>query len=316
MFLDIIAAHADKVDGVKVSLLDAGREIALRRRLPGGRAALHRRRLQLPGADRRRRARAQRRAARRLRRDRPRRRAPRCRRSTTATARPTSAILEPTVPLARKLFEAPTFNYKTGIVFLAFLNGHQDHFRMVGGLRERAVDRAPRGPVRARRPRRACCATRRSPSRACGTCSRSRGSRDRPARLSLNLITVDHWSLAEAVDALRRGRASAGSAPWRHQYADAGARRARTIRDGRAARSRACAAAASSPPPGARRGQPPRRRGGGRARRAGARARLRRRRGDRDLRAARADDRRRDRARCCRTRPSTASGSASSRCTR
>ena len=43
-------------------------------------------------------------------------------------------ILEPTVPLARKLFEAPTFNYKTGIVFLAFLNGHQDHFRMVGGV--------------------------------------------------------------------------------------------------------------------------------------------------------------------------------------
>jgi len=38
------------------------------------------------------------------------------------------------VPLARKLFEAPTFNYKTGIVFLAFLNGHQDHFRMVGGM--------------------------------------------------------------------------------------------------------------------------------------------------------------------------------------
>jgi len=43
-------------------------------------------------------------------------------------------IFEPTVPLARKLFEAPTFNYKTGIVFLAYLNGHQDHFRMVGGL--------------------------------------------------------------------------------------------------------------------------------------------------------------------------------------
>jgi hypothetical protein len=43
-------------------------------------------------------------------------------------------ILAPTVPLARRLFEAPTYNYKTGIVFLAFLNGHQDHFRMVGGL--------------------------------------------------------------------------------------------------------------------------------------------------------------------------------------
>ena len=38
------------------------------------------------------------------------------------------------MPLARRLFEAPTFNYKTGIVFLAFLNGHQEHFRMVGGL--------------------------------------------------------------------------------------------------------------------------------------------------------------------------------------
>ena len=38
------------------------------------------------------------------------------------------------MPLARKLFEAPTFNYKAGIVFLAFLNGHQEHFRMIGGL--------------------------------------------------------------------------------------------------------------------------------------------------------------------------------------
>ena len=43
-------------------------------------------------------------------------------------------VLEPTVPLARRLFAAPTFHYKTGIVFLAWLNGHQDHFRMVGGL--------------------------------------------------------------------------------------------------------------------------------------------------------------------------------------
>ncbi len=43
-------------------------------------------------------------------------------------------ILAPTVPLARHLFEAPTFNYKTGIVFLAWLNGHQEHFRLLGGL--------------------------------------------------------------------------------------------------------------------------------------------------------------------------------------
>ena len=43
-------------------------------------------------------------------------------------------ILAPTVPLARKLFEPPTYNYKTGIVYLAWLNGHQEHFRMLGGM--------------------------------------------------------------------------------------------------------------------------------------------------------------------------------------
>ena len=42
-------------------------------------------------------------------------------------------ILEPTVPLSRHLFKAPTRFYKTGIVFLAYLNGHQSHFVMVGG---------------------------------------------------------------------------------------------------------------------------------------------------------------------------------------
>lgn len=44
------------------------------------------------------------------------------------------AILEPTVPLSRHIFKAPTYYYKTGVVFLAYLNGHQGHFRMVGGL--------------------------------------------------------------------------------------------------------------------------------------------------------------------------------------
>ena len=99
----------------------------------GGRPALHRRRLQLPGADRRRRdghsdallgvfdaiapAAAAALAA-----------------LDDGDREAYERIFEPTVPLARKLFEAPTFNYKTGIVFLAFLNGHQEHFRMVGGL--------------------------------------------------------------------------------------------------------------------------------------------------------------------------------------
>ena len=42
--------------------------------------------------------------------------------------------MDPTVPLSRHIFQKPTFYYKTGIVFHAWLNGHQDHFTMVGGL--------------------------------------------------------------------------------------------------------------------------------------------------------------------------------------
>lgn len=44
------------------------------------------------------------------------------------------ALLEPTVLLSRHIFQAPTYYYKTGIVFMAYLNGHQPEFRMVGGL--------------------------------------------------------------------------------------------------------------------------------------------------------------------------------------
>ena len=131
--LDIIAANADKVDGIKISLLDADTEIALRRAAAGGRAHVHRRRLQLPGADPRRRQVSDallgifdaiapgggRRAA-------------RARRRATSTRY--EALLAPTVPLSRHIFAAPTPYYKTGVVFLAYLNGHQEHFRMVGGL--------------------------------------------------------------------------------------------------------------------------------------------------------------------------------------
>ncbi len=42
-------------------------------------------------------------------------------------------VLGPTVPLSRHIFKAPTRFYKTGIVFMAYLNGHQDHFTVVGG---------------------------------------------------------------------------------------------------------------------------------------------------------------------------------------
>jgi hypothetical protein len=43
-------------------------------------------------------------------------------------------ILGPTEELSRQIFAAPTFYYKTGIAFLSWLNGHQDAFSMVGGL--------------------------------------------------------------------------------------------------------------------------------------------------------------------------------------
>ena len=49
----VIAANAAKVDGIKISLLDDRKEVALRSRLPAGRPDVHRRRLQLRGADRR-----------------------------------------------------------------------------------------------------------------------------------------------------------------------------------------------------------------------------------------------------------------------
>jgi len=44
------------------------------------------------------------------------------------------AIIEPTVPLSRKIFEAPTQYYKAGVTFLAWLNGHQTHFTMPAGM--------------------------------------------------------------------------------------------------------------------------------------------------------------------------------------
>ena len=43
-------------------------------------------------------------------------------------------LLDPTVALSREIFRSPTRHYKAGIVFLAWLNGHQNHFSMAGGL--------------------------------------------------------------------------------------------------------------------------------------------------------------------------------------
>ena len=136
--LAVIAAHPDKVDGIKISLLDKDKEIAMRRRLPPGvrmytgddfnyaeliagdghgSDITHGQSDALLGI-------------------------------FDAIAPAASAalgelaqgnlqkfhdILGPTVPLSRHIFAAPTRFYKTGVVFMAWLNGHQSHFTMVGG---------------------------------------------------------------------------------------------------------------------------------------------------------------------------------------
>ncbi|MCP3819608.1 dihydrodipicolinate synthase family protein [Streptomyces sp. A3M-1-3] len=132
-FLELVASHPDKVDGVKVSLLDARREIALRRRLPKGVRCYTGDDFHYPeliagddhgfshallgvfdplgplAAE----------AVRVL---------------DTGDKAGFRGLLDPTVELSRHLFEAPTRYYKTGVVLLAWLAGHQTHFTMVGGL--------------------------------------------------------------------------------------------------------------------------------------------------------------------------------------
>ncbi|MGW7272986.1 dihydrodipicolinate synthase family protein [Streptomyces sp. NPDC054864] len=132
-FLDVISAHPDKVDGIKISLLDPGREIALRRRLPDGVRCYTGDDFNYPeliagdeqgfshallgifdplaplAAE----------AVRAL---------------DTGDTKTFHARLDPTVEMSRHLFQPPTRFYKTGVVFLAWLAGHQSHFTMVGGL--------------------------------------------------------------------------------------------------------------------------------------------------------------------------------------
>ncbi|MGC0211046.1 dihydrodipicolinate synthase family protein [Streptomyces levis] len=132
-FLDVIAAHPDKVDGIKVSLLDAQREIDIRRRLPKGVRCYTGDDFNYPeliAGDDRGYSHAllgifdplgplAAEAVRVL---------------DTGDVRGFRALLDPTVGLSRHLFQAPTRFYKTGVVFLAWLAGHQTHFTMVGGL--------------------------------------------------------------------------------------------------------------------------------------------------------------------------------------
>ncbi|MEU6919031.1 dihydrodipicolinate synthase family protein [Streptomyces olindensis] len=132
-FLDVIAAHPDKVDGIKVSLLDAQREIDIRRRLPQGVRCYTGDDFNYPeliAGDEQGFSHAllgifdplgplAAQAVRVL---------------DTGDVRGFRGLLDPTVELSRHLFQTPTRFYKTGVVFLAWLAGHQSHFTMVGGL--------------------------------------------------------------------------------------------------------------------------------------------------------------------------------------
>src|SRR6476646_5429323 len=130
--VDVIADHAAKVDGVKISLLDKDKEIAMRRRLPQGvrmytgddfnyaeliagdaqgfsDALLGIFDVIAPAA------------------------ASALGALSRGDTKTFHDILAPTVPLSRHIFKAPTRFYKTGVVFMAYLNGLQDHFTLVGG---------------------------------------------------------------------------------------------------------------------------------------------------------------------------------------
>jgi hypothetical protein len=136
--LAVIEANPAKVDGIKISLLDKDREIAMRRRLPPG-VRMYTgddfNYAELIAGDGVGSVSSQRQsdallgifdAI-----------APAASAALAALAAHDRsgfhAILAPTVPLSRHIFAAPTRFYKTGVVFMAWLNGHQSHFTMVGG---------------------------------------------------------------------------------------------------------------------------------------------------------------------------------------
>ena len=131
--LQVIAGRQDKVEGLKLSLLDQEREISMRRRLPAGVHMFTGDDFDYPttiAGDGERYSDALLGAFDMI--------APAASAALIALDSGDmdrfDAILKPTVPMARHAFGAPTFYYKTGVVFMAYLNGYQDHFRMVGGL--------------------------------------------------------------------------------------------------------------------------------------------------------------------------------------
>jgi hypothetical protein len=130
--LAVLEKNRGKIDGIKISLLDKGKEVRMRRRLPkavrmytgddfnfaelieGDEHGYSDALLGIFDAI-----------------------APAASHALSALAMGDKAAyheaLAPTVPLSRHIFQAPTRFYKTGVVFMAWLNGHQEHFVMVGG---------------------------------------------------------------------------------------------------------------------------------------------------------------------------------------
>jgi hypothetical protein len=130
--LDVVAANAGKVDGIKISLLDDTREIAMRRRLPRG-VRMYTgddfNFAELIAGDEHGYSDALLGIFDPI--------APAAAGALAALSHNDLStyheILAATVPLSRHMFRAPTQFYKTGVVFVAWLNGHQDHFVMAGG---------------------------------------------------------------------------------------------------------------------------------------------------------------------------------------
>ena len=131
--LDIVRAHAQKIEGIKISLLDAQWEVAMRAKLPAGVLMFtgddfnydtliagdgtHHSHALLGIFD------------------------PIAPVAAAGLARLAAGdvegykrIIAPTIPLSREIFRAPTRHYKAGVIFLAWLNGHQSHFVAAGGL--------------------------------------------------------------------------------------------------------------------------------------------------------------------------------------
>ncbi|MBT3788465.1 MAG: dihydrodipicolinate synthase family protein [Alphaproteobacteria bacterium] len=130
--LDVLADNTDKIDGIKISLLDDQKEIAMRRRLPDGVRMYTGDDFNYPdliAGDDQGYSDALLGIFDAI--------APAASAALTAMGQGNLQryhdILAPTVPLSRHIFKAPTRFYKTGVVFMAYLNGHQDHFTMVGG---------------------------------------------------------------------------------------------------------------------------------------------------------------------------------------